>query len=203
MKIYEFAAAPNCRRVRMFMAEKGVDIEYVTVDIAKGENLTAEYGNKNILKKVPLLELEDGTHISESAAIQRYIEELHPEPPLFGRNAKEKAQVEMWNRRADFNMMYHIAMNFQHVTGFFKDRMNVYPEFGKDCGKEAMKFIGILNDHLSDHQYLVEDYFSVADIAMVTCMDFGKIQDLRPNTEEHPHVVRWREQLKERPSFKA
>ncbi|MCO1334070.1 glutathione S-transferase family protein [Microbulbifer sp. OS29] len=203
MKIYEFATAPNCRRVRMYMVEKGIDADYVGVDITKGENLSPDFRSKDINKKVPVLELDDGTYIAESVAIQRYFEELHPEPPLFGRDAKEKAQVEMWNRRADFNLMFPVGMCFQHVSGFFKDRMNVYPDFGEDSGKRALKFMDTLNNHFSDHQYLVGDYFSVADISMVCSLDFGKVQNLRPSTENHPHLTRWREQLKERPSFKA
>ncbi|WP_299585043.1 glutathione S-transferase family protein [uncultured Microbulbifer sp.] len=203
MKIYEFASAPNCRRVRMYLAEKGIDTEFVHVDITKGENLSPEFRSKDINKKVPILELDDGTYISESVAIQRYFEELHPEPALFGRDAKEKALVEMWTRRADFNLMFPVGMCFQHVSGFFKDRMNVYPEFGEDSGKHALKFMDALNDHFSDHEYLLGDYFSAADISMVCSLDFGKVQNLRPDTEKHPHLIRWREQLKQRPSFKA
>ncbi|MFA0810768.1 glutathione S-transferase family protein [Microbulbifer epialgicus] len=203
MKIYEFAGAPNCRRVRMYLAEKGIDVELVPVDITKGENLTQEFRTKDVNKKVPVLELDDGTHIAESVAIQRYFEELHPEPPLFGRDAKEKAQVEMWSRRADFNLMFAVGMCFQHVSGFFKDRMNVYPEFGEESGRRAIEFMSVLNDHLSDHEYLVGDYFSVADIGMICSLDFGKVQNLRPDAEKHPHLIRWREQLKKRSSFNA
>lgn len=203
MKIYEYAVAPNCRRVRMYLAEKDLDIPFVQVDIAKGENLTPEFRSMNANTKVPVLALDDGTHITESVAIQRYFEELHPEPPLFGRDAREKALVEMWGRRADFNLMLTVGMCFQHVSGFFKDRMNVYPAFGEDAGKHAMQFMGVLNDHLSDHEYLVGDYFSVADIGMVCGLDFGKVQNLRPDAEKHPHLIRWREQLKQRPSFNA
>ncbi|WP_444931705.1 glutathione S-transferase family protein [Microbulbifer sp. SSSA002] len=203
MKIYEFAVAPNCRRVRMYMAEKGLDAEYIAVDIAKGENLSSEFRSKDINKKVPVMELDDGTYIAESVAIQRYVEELHPEPPLFGRDPKEKAQVEMWNRRADFNLMLPVTMCFQHVAGFFKDRMNIYPDFGEDAGKRAVTFMDTLDSHLSDHEFLVGDYFSVADISMVCALDFGKVQNLRPDPAKHSHLIRWREQLKERRSFNA
>ncbi|SDZ86991.1 glutathione S-transferase family protein [Microbulbifer marinus] len=203
MKIYEFASAPNCRRVRMYLAEKGVEVDYVPVDIAKGENLTAEYRTKDVNAKVPVLELDDGSCIAESVAIQRYFEELHPEPPLFGRNAKEKALVEMWNRRADFNMMTSVGMCFQHTSGFFSDRMNVFPEFGEDAGKRALKFFDVLDQHLSDHEFLAGDYFSVADIGMLCSMDFGKVVNLRPDADKHPHLTRWRQQLSARPSAKA
>lgn len=203
MKIYQYAVAPNCRRVRMYLAEKGLDMEYVPVDITKGENLTEGYRRMDANAKVPVLELDDGSYIAESVAIKRYFEELHPEPPLFGRDAKEKVLVEMWHRRADFNMMLNVGGCFQHSSGFFADRMKVFPDFGKDCGKKVLKFFQVLDEHLADNQYLVRDYFSVADIGMLCAMDFGKVVELRPDTEKHPNLVRWRNALKERPSFKA
>jgi glutathione S-transferase len=203
MKIFEYASAPNCRRVRMYLAEKGLTAEYVPVDLAKGENLSEEYQRRDINKKVPVLELNDGTHIAESVAIQRYFEELHPEPPLFGRDAKEKALVEMWNRRADFNMMLTVGLCFQHTSGFFSDRMKVIPEFGDECGKKTLEFFDVLDAHLANNQYLVGDYYSVADIGMLCSLDFGKVVNLRPGAEAHPHLLRWRTELVARPSAKA
>lgn len=204
MKIYEYASAPNCRRVRMYLAEKGIaDVEYVPVDLAQGENLTEEYRRKDANAKVPVLELDDGSCIAESVAIQRYFEELHPEPPLFGRDARDKALVEMWNRRADFNMMLNVGMCFQHSSGFFADRMAVFPDYGEDCGKKVLKFFEVLDQHLADNQYLVGDFFSVADIGMLCSLDFGKVVKLRPEPEKHPNLVRWREQLSALPSASA
>lgn len=203
MKIHEYASAPNCRRVRMYLAEKDIDMEYVPVDLAKGENLTGEYRRKDISAKVPVMELDDGSCIAESVAIQRYFEELHLEPPLFGRDPKEKALVEMWNRRADFNMMLSVGMCFQHTTGFFADRMKVFPEFGEENGKEVLAFFQVLDRHLADNRYLVGDYFSVADIGMLCSLDFGKVVNLRPDAKEHPNLKRWRDELNERPSARA
>ncbi|MBB3060351.1 glutathione S-transferase family protein [Microbulbifer rhizosphaerae] len=203
MKIYEYASAPNCRRIRMYLAEKGIDMDYLPVDLAKGENLTKEYRCKDVNAKVPVLELEDGSCIAESVAIQRYFEELHPEPPLFGRDPKEKALVEMWNRRADFNVMLTVGMCFQHTSGFFADRMKVFPEFGEESGKKALKFFQVLDNHLAENRYLVGDYFSVADIGMVCSLDFGKVVELRPGAEEHPNLKRWRDEVNERPSARA
>ena len=203
MKIYEYAQAPNCRRVRMFLEEKGIDVEYAQVDIAKGENLTREFRSRDVNAKVPVLELDDGTHIAESVAIQRYFEEQHPNPPLFGRDATEKAHVEMWNRRADFNMMFNVGMCFQHSSGFFADRMEVFPEFGKEAGRKALEFFSVLDRHLAGNRYLVGDYFSVADIGMLASLDFGKVVNLRPSAEEHPNLTRWRKALNERPSARV
>lgn len=203
MKIYEHAVAPNCRRVRMYLAEKGLDIEYVPVDITRGENLTAEYRTRDVNAKVPVLELNDGSSIAESVAIQRYFEELHPEPPLFGRDPEEKARVEMWNRRADFNMMMNVGGCFQHSSGIFADRMKTFPDFGEECGNKTAKFFGVLDQHLSDNEFLAGGYFSVADIGMLCAMDFGKVVKLRPDADRHPNLVRWHEQLSARPSARA
>ncbi|WP_346836781.1 glutathione S-transferase family protein [Microbulbifer sp. SAOS-129_SWC] len=203
MKIYEYAAAPNCRRVRMYLAEKGLDIDLVPVDITKGENLSAEYRQRDINAKVPVLELDDGSHIAESVAIKRYFEELHPQPPLFGRDPQEKALVEMWNRRADFNMMFNVGMCFQHTSGAFADRMKVFPEFGEEAGRKTSKFFDVLDHHLANSEFLVGDYFSVADIGMLCSMEFGRVVKLRPDAEKHPHLTRWREQLNSRPSARA
>lgn len=203
MKIYEHTVAPNCRRVRMYLAEKGLDVEYVPVDITRGENLTAEYRTRDVNAKVPVLELDDGSSIAESVAIQRYFEELHPEPPLFGRDPKEKARVEMWNRRADFNMMMNVGGCFQHSSGIFADRMKTFPDFGEECGNKTVQFFGVLDQHLSDNEFLAGDYFSVADIGMLCAMDFGKVVKLRPDADRHPNLVRWHEQLSARPSARA
>ncbi|SDJ54234.1 glutathione S-transferase family protein [Microbulbifer yueqingensis] len=204
MKIYEYAQAPNCRRVRMFLAEKGIEgVEFVPVDIARGENRTDDYRRKDFNGKVPVLELDDGTTIAESVAIKRYLEELYPEQPLFGRDAKERARVEMWNRRAEFNLMVNVGMCFQHTTGFFADRMTTFPEYGEECGRKALAFFDELDRHLADNRYLAGDYYSVADIGMVCALDFGKVVNLRPSADKHPHLKRWRDELNERPSARA
>src|ERR1700737_4349916 len=108
MKIHESHNAPNPRRVRVFLAEKGLEVTYEEVDIVKAVNREADFRKKNPLSTVPVLELDDGTCISESVAICRYFEELHPEPNLFGLGAKERAQVDMWNRRMEFNLLQPI-----------------------------------------------------------------------------------------------
>ncbi|MGH8336677.1 MAG: glutathione S-transferase N-terminal domain-containing protein, partial [Gammaproteobacteria bacterium] len=105
MKIYDSKGAPNPRRVRVFLAEKGIQVPYEPVDIGKAVNRQAEFLKINPLAGVPVLELDDGTHIAESVAICRYFEEMQPEPPLFGVGAKERAEVEMWNRRIELALM--------------------------------------------------------------------------------------------------
>jgi hypothetical protein len=105
MKLYDLKAGPNTRRVRIFLAEKGVTFPTVEVDRMKGENLTPEYLGKNPMGRMPLLELDDGTFIAESVAICRYVEELNPQPSLFGTTPLERAMIEMWNRRIEFELL--------------------------------------------------------------------------------------------------
>lgn len=203
MKLYETKTAPNPRRVRMFLAEKGItDVEYIQLDLVAGDNLSEEMRAKNPTTKVPFLELDDGTCIGETLAICRYFEEIQPEPPLMGRTPLEKAQVEMWQRRVEFYFMLQIGMCFQHSTGYFKDRMTPVPEWGAEAGKNAATYMKELNEHLATSRYMVGDYFSVADINLICALDFARVIKLRPS-EEYTHLLRWYDEVSSRPSAKA
>lgn len=202
MKIYESRPAPNPRRVRMFLAEKGIDMEYVQLDIAAGENLDTRLRHKNPTTKVPFLELDDGTCIGETLAICRYFEELQPEPPLMGRTPLEKAQVEMWQRRVEFYFMLQVGMCFQHTTGYFKDRMTPVPEWGKEAGRNAVAYLDQLNEQLADNTWLVGDYFSIADIVLLCALDFARVVKIRLS-DQHTHLQRWYQQASSRPSAQA
>lgn len=203
MKLYEAHTAPNPRRVRIFLAEKGItDVEMVQVDLAAGENLTEDMRAKNPTTKIPFLELDDGTCIGETLAICRYFEEIQPEPPLMGRNPQEKAQVEMWQRRVDFYFMMQVGMCFQHTTGYFKDRMTPVAEWGVEAGKNAAAYMKELNEHLARSKFMVGDYFSVADINLICALDFAKVIKLKPS-EDYTHLLRWYKEVSSRPSAKA
>jgi glutathione S-transferase len=202
MKIYQAHKAPNPRRVRIFLAEKGIEIDYVEVDIAAGENLTPAMRAKNPTTKVPFLELDDGTCIGETAAICRYFEELHPENPLMGRTPLEKAQVEMWHRRIEFHFMLPIGMCFQHTTGYFKDRMTPVEAWGKESGKNAIAYFDELNEHFKESTYLVDDYFSIADIFLLCAIDFARVVKIRPS-DEHTDLLAWYKKVSTRPSYSA
>jgi glutathione S-transferase len=114
MKLYDSVRAPNPRRVRIFLAEKGIDVPRMMVDLAAFEHRSEDFTKLNPLRRTPTLELDDGTIITESVAICRYFEEIHPEPPLFGRTPIEKAMVEMWNRRVELGFMTEVQMVFRH-----------------------------------------------------------------------------------------
>lgn len=202
MKIYETRTAPNPRRVRIFLAEKGIDVEYVELDIQKGENISAEMLKKNPSGKVPVLELDDGTCIAETMAICRYFEALQPEPALMGKTPLEQAQIESWQRLVEFNFLVPVGMCFQHSTGYFRDRMTPVPEFGKVSGEMAATFLDKLEQRLGESTYVAGEQFSVADITLLCAIDFGRVVKLRMQ-DHHVHLKRWYEMVAARPSAKA
>lgn len=203
MKIYEASTAPNARRVRVFLHEKNIkDIEFVQIDIQRGDNLSEAFKQKNPLAKIPILELDDGTVISESVAICRYFEEINPELPLMGSSAVEKAIIEQWQRRMEFSLLMPTGMCFQHTTGYFKDRMNVLPEWGKECGDNVKKFLAFLNTHLASSQYIAGDSFSIADITALISIDFNRVNNIRIEDDQE-NLKRWYANVSSRPSAKA
>jgi len=202
MKLYQTKTAPNARRVRMFLAEKGVNLETIEIDLKAGDNLKPEYRDKNPLAKVPMLELDDGTIISESVAICRYFEITHPTPNLMGQSALEQANIEMWQRRAELAFLFPVAMAFQHCSGYFEDRMTPRKDWGEDNVKMAYSFLKLLDAHLTRNTYLSGDSYSIADITMLTTLDFARVVDIRLN-EKHTNIKRWYDLIASRPSAKA
>ena len=199
MRIYDTKTAPTPRRVRIFLAEKGIDMEYVQVDLQGGENLSEPMRKKNPIGKVPILELDDGTCISESDAICMYFEALHGEPYLFGETALQKGQVMMWQRQVEFCLFMQIGMCFQHSTGYFKDRMNPFPEYGKEAGINAVKFLSVLESRLSESEFIAGPNFSIADITALCAIDFARVINIRLD-EKHCHLGRWYDAVNARPS---
>ncbi|WP_166257240.1 glutathione S-transferase family protein [Marinobacter salicampi] len=204
MKIYETKTAPNPRRVRMFMAEKGLldKAEFVQIDLQKGENLTPEYAAMNPMKKVPVMELEDGTCIAETMAICRYFEESYPETPLLGSSPLEKAQVEQWLRWIEFYFFMPTGMCFQHTSGYFKDRMNPIKEWGEECRTTVEKFFHFLDKQLADREYICGDQFTAADINAFTTVDFNKVNNIRIKPEQ-ANLQAWYDRIKGRPSARV
>ncbi|MCL7943187.1 glutathione S-transferase family protein [Marinobacter sp. ATCH36] len=202
MKVLETKTAPNPRRVRMFMSEKGLldKAEFVQIDLLKGENLTPEYAAKNPMKKVPVLELDDGTCISETMAICRYFEESYPDTPtLLGDTPLEKALVEQWLRWIEFSLSMPTGMCFQHTSGYFKDRMNPIKEWGEECRTMVEKFMHFLNKQLDGKEYICCDRFTAADINAFTSVAFGRVVDIRIKPEQ-TNLQAWYDRIKQRPS---
>lgn len=202
MKIYDTKTAPTPRRVRIFLAEKNIDIDYVQVDIAKGENLSDSMRLKNPIGKVPVLELDDGTCIGESDAICTYFEALHPKPSLLGETALEKGIIAMWQRQIELCLFLQIGMCFQHSTGYFKDRMTPVPEFGKVSGINAIKYLNVLEARLAEHPFMAGDKYSIADITALCAIDFARVVDIRLD-DKHEHLHAWYQKINDRPSSRA
>jgi len=203
MKIYEMKIAPNPRRVRMFLAEKGIEnVEFIQVDLQAGENLTPEFKKMNPFGKVPILELDDGQHISETVAICRYFEELFPQNSLMGSSPTQKANIEMWQRWIEFFFFIPTGMCFQHTSGYFKDRMNPIKEWGDECHAQITKFMLFLNNHFAENIYLTGDQYTIADITALCTIDFNRVNQISM-TSKHPHLKRWYDSVSSRPSAKA
>jgi glutathione S-transferase len=189
----------------MFMAEKGLldKAEFVQIDLQKGENLTPEYLAKNPMKKVPVMELDDGTCIAETMAICRYFEESYPDSPsLLGDTPLEKALVEQWLRWIEFSFFMPTGMCFQHTSGYFKDRMNPIKEWGEECGKTVEKFMAFLDQQLEGKEFICCDRFTAADINAFTTMAFARVVDIRIRPEQE-NLKAWFERIKARPSAKV
>lgn len=202
MKIYESQGAPNPRRVRVFLAEKGIQVPYEPVDIGKAINRQAEFLKINPLAGVPVLELDDGTHIAESVAICRYFEEIQPEPPLFGIGAKERAQVEMWNRRIELALLIPIADAFRQRHDFFKGRIRQVPEYAEAQRLNALERLTWLDGELANRQFVAGDRFSIADITALIAVDFGRVSKIAIEPGQK-NLARWHAEVSARPSAKA
>jgi len=202
MKIYNSPAAPNPRRVRVFLAEKGIHVPYEDVDIGKAVNRQPEFRKKNPMAGVPVLELDDGTCIAESVAICRYFEELHPEPNLFGVGAKERAEVDMWNRRMEFNLLQPIADSFRQRHEFFKGRIRQVPEYADIQKLNAEDGLKWLDGELANRRFIAGDRFTIADITAMIAVDFGRVSKIGIQPDQK-NLARWHAEVSARPSAKA
>src|SRR3954454_13174904 len=202
MKIYNSQTAPNPRRVRIFLAEKGIQVPYEEVDIGKAVNRSPEFRKKNPMGTVPVLELDDGTCIAESVAICRYFEEVHPNPPLMGVDARDRAIVEMWQRRMEFELLLPTANSFRHRHEFFKGRIPQVPEFAEVSRKAAENGLAWLDQVLADHPFIAGERYTIADITALCAVDFGRVSKLLIQPEQK-NLTRWYEAVSTRPSAKA
>jgi len=203
MKIYDTAGAPNPRRVRVFLAEKGItNIPLVQVNIGTAENRTPEFLKINPMGGIPVLELDDGTHIAESVAICRYFETIKPEPPLMGVDAKDKAVVEMWNRRMEFEILSMTAASFRNTSDFFKGRIPQVKEYGEIAKSAALKRLEWLDTVLADREFIAGPRYTIADITALIGIDFGRTTAIKIQ-ENQKNLARWHQAVSSRPSAKA
>ena len=208
MKLYDWAAAPNPRRVRIFLAEKGIEIP--KEQVANGMELAADYKRRYPHAMVPMLELDDGTCLGECMAICRYLEELHPEPALMGRDAREKALVEMWERRAEFEGLHAVGEVFRNTAPDFAQRS--LPGLGNSVpaipalierGKVRLAaFFKKFDAQLAENEYVAGANYSVADITALCSIDFASWIDTSI-PEDCRHLQRWYAQVSARESAAA
>ena len=202
MRLYDGGRAPNPRRVRIFLAEKGMQVPIEHIDLASLQHKSAEFTALNPLQRVPVLVLDDGTVITESIAICRYFEGLRPEPPLFGRGAREEALVEMWNRRVELNLYQAVSAVFRHLHPAMKEMEAQIPEWGEANRPRVFEFLGLLERELKDRMFVAGDHYTIADITTLVAVDFMRPAKLIM-PEEFVNLRRWHGQVGERPSATA
>ncbi|NNL84034.1 MAG: glutathione S-transferase family protein [Myxococcales bacterium] len=206
MKLYDCLIAPNPRRVRIFLDEKGIEIEKQEINILIGENLKPDFLAVNTRGIVPVLELDDGTRIDEAAAIWRYFEETQPDPPLMGRNAREKAIVDSWERRADQDGMLSARDFIRNQVPVFVGRGHPGRSIDSQIpdlverGKNGMRaFHDLLEGQLETSEFVACDHFTVADITALCAVDLGVLGEF-PGLDGYPAIRRWHTAVSARPS---
>ena len=203
MKFYN-SIGPNPRVVKMFMAEKGLDMAREEVDLMAGENRQAPYVGKNPAGQMPALELDDGFVLSEITVICEYLDELHPTPPLIGTNAMERAETRMWTRRIDLNIVEPMANGFRFSQGLplFKNRMRCIPQAADDLKAIAQEKLTWLDGLIGRRTWIAGERFTLADILLFCFLDFGAGvgQPLNPDNKA---IAAWFERAKARPSAAA
>lgn len=203
MKLYDSYRAPNPRRVRWLMAEKGItDIEVINLDVFKGEHRTPEYLAKAGIANVPALELDDGTTITESLAICRYLESVYPEPNLFGRDPKETAVIEMWTRRAEMMVATPLMMAVRHGHPALAALDTQVPEVASTNRQAAERALKLFDRQLATHPFIAGDRITMADICAIISLDFARMVKFAV-PEALANVERWRGEMNARPAAKA
>jgi glutathione S-transferase len=202
MILHDLTAGMHPRRVRILLAEKGVSIERRETDAAAGANATPEFIRLNPLGKLPVLELDDGSTIAESLAICRYLEALHPNPPLMGRTPREAADVDMWTLRMDHELSQMIALAFVHSSDFYRGRIEQIPEVANWARGRALETMTWLNHELSGRRYLAGEDYTIADIVAQCALVLGKAVSLRIPAEMSA-LSRWFTEVTSRPTARA
>lgn len=206
MKLYDVSIAPNPRRVRIFAAEKGIELEYQQVNMLAGEHKQAEFLAKNPSGKIPVLETDDGRHIAESVAICRYLEALHPEPNLFGATPLELGQIEMFNRILELELWTQIGTSWVNgpvVAKMAAGRFTQNPQAKTTSDANVHRFYARLDRELSTRPFMAGERYSIADITAQTAVDFATERvELEPGREHH-NLWKWHKVISARPSASA
>ena len=202
MILHDLSAGMHPRRVRIFMAEKGISSERREVDAAGGANALPDFLRLNPLGKLPVLELDDGSAIAESLAICRYLEALHPQPPLMGQKPQTAAHIEMWTLRIDHELSQPIALAFVHSSDFYRGRVEQVPEVAGWARNRALQTMAWLDDELAERSHIAGDDYTLADIVAQCACVLGKAVGLRIPPEK-THLSRWFTLVSARPTARA
>jgi glutathione S-transferase len=205
LKLYNYAGAPNPRRVRIFAAEKGIELSLEEVDILAGQSRTPEFLAKNSSGAVPVLELDDGSCLSESVAICRYMEGLRPEPNLLGRDQREQAEIERWNRRMELELFAPIVRAAHNTNPIFQRRFNLkqFPEYGEAQRAVVYQRLERMDHELDGHEFIASDRFTIADITALVAIDFGGRLAGIQIAPSLAHLTCWHETVSKRASAKV
>jgi glutathione S-transferase len=209
LKFYDYAMAPSPRRVRIFLAEKGLSIPTQQVDLRNGEQFTPAFKELNPACTVPVLELDDGATITDILSICRYLEEMHPDPPLMGRTPEERAVIGSLAARVEWDGFYAAMDALRNSTPGFKGRALTGPESYEQIPALAERgrvrvqhFFAWINTRLADNEYICGPDFTIADISGMVAIDFCGWAKLKP-PEDLAHLRRWHAAVSARPSAKA
>jgi glutathione S-transferase len=205
--LYDCATAPSPRRARILLAEKGITHETVQVDLHSGEQLGVTYRQINPQCTVPALRTEEGLLLTDNAAIAAYLEARCPEPVLMGRTPAEKAEIASWNWRVEFEGLMAIAEALRNSAPAMANRAlpgpvdyPQIPELAQRGLARVRQFFHTLDERLAGREFIASDHFSIADITAVVAVDFARIVKCKPG-DQHPHLLRWRAAMAQRPSM--
>jgi glutathione S-transferase len=202
MKVYDFAGAPNPKRLRVYLAEKGIQVPFEPVDLIAGETRSPAFLARNPLGGLPVLELDDGGYLTESLAIMEYFEELHPTPPMLGTTPLERARVRELERIAELGVLAPTAQIFQNTHPFMAGRLKQSPEAAENARARLANTLAVLDARIGAQPFVAGTRPSIADCTLLAALDFGAFAGV-PLDPTYRNVTRWYAAFKERPSAAA
>jgi glutathione S-transferase len=202
MKIYDFAGAPNPKKLRVYLAEKGIKVPCEAVDIISGQNRQPEFLKKNPLGGLPVLELDDGTLLPESLAIIEYFEELHPEPPMIGKTPVERAKVRSLERICELGALSAVATIFQNTSPFLAGRLKQSADTADNARARLAAVLKVIDDAIGSQPFVAGARPTIADCTLFAALEFAEFAGA-PLDPSFKNVARWHDDFKKRPSASA
>ena len=201
MKLYVFPLAPNPKKVLVYLKEKGLEVPLEQIDIASGQNRTPEFLARNPLGGLPVLELDDGSHLTESLAIIEYFEELHPDPPLIGTAPLERARVRELERIGEIGVLSGVGAVFQNTSPLFASRLKQSPEAAESARMRVANALKVLDEKIGDRPFVAGARPTIADCTLAAALSFGEFAGVTPDPGLS-RLGRWWQSFRQRPSMK-